>query len=60
MEPLRRQSISIIEEVLAGVDPGEADVREQLKWHVANNPGRPEKALLEHLISVGVRQDESA
>jgi hypothetical protein len=60
VEPLRRQAVSIIEEVLAGSGPEEAEVREQLKWHVANNPGRPEKALLEHLMSVGVRQDESA
>jgi hypothetical protein len=60
LEPLRRQSTSIIDEVLAGTDPEEADVREQLRWHVANNPGQPEKALLEHLMTVGVRQDESA
>jgi hypothetical protein len=60
LEPLRRQSTSIIDEVLAGTDPDEAEVREKLRWHVANNPGRPEKALLEHLMTVGVRQDESA
>jgi hypothetical protein len=52
--------MSIIDEVLAGTDPEEADVRDRLRWHVENNPGQPEKALLEHLLSVGVRQDASA
>lgn len=60
LEPLRRQSTSIINEVLAGTDPEEADVRDRLRWHVENNPGQPEKALLEHLLTVGVRQDASA
>jgi len=60
LEPLRRQSTSIIDEVLAGTEPEEAEAREKLRWHVANNPGQPEKALLEHLMTVGVRQDESA
>ncbi len=60
LEPLRRQSTSIIDEVLAGTDPEEADVRDRLRWHVENNPGQPEKALLEHLLTVGVRQDASA
>jgi hypothetical protein len=60
LEPLRRQSASIISEVMAGTNPEEEQVREQLRWHVANNPGQPEKALLDHLLAVGVRQDESA
>lgn len=60
LEPLRRQSTSIIDEVLAGTNPDEEHAREQLRWHVANNPGQPEKALLAHLLTVGVRQDESA
>ena len=60
LEPLRRQAASIIDEVLAGTNPEEAEVREKLQWHVANNPGQPEKALLEHLLTVGVRQDASA
>lgn len=60
LEPLRRQSTSIINEVLAGTGPEEADVRDRLRWHVENNPGQPEKALLEHLLTVGVRQDASA
>jgi hypothetical protein len=56
LEPLRRQATSIIDEVLAGTDPEEADVREKLQWHVANNPGQPEKALLEHLRTVADQQ----
>jgi len=60
LEPLRRQSRSIIAEVLADTNPDEGQVREQLRWHVENNPGQPEKALLDHLLTVAVHQEESA
>ena len=56
LEPLRRQAASIIDEVLAGTNPEEAEVREKLQWHVANNPGQPEKALLAHLRTVADQQ----
>jgi len=59
LEPLRRQAASIIDEVLAGTNPEEADVREKLQWHVANNPGQPEKALLEHLRTVADQQESA-
>lgn len=59
LEPLRRQSTSIIDEVLAGTDPEEAEVREKLRWHVANNPGQPERALLEHLRTVADQQESA-
>jgi hypothetical protein len=59
LEPLRRQATSIINQVLAGTNPEEAEVREKLQWHVANNPGQPEKALREHLRTVA-DQEESA
>ena len=59
LEPLRRQATSIIDEVLAGTNPEEADVREKLRWHVANNPGQPEKALLEHLRTVADQQESA-
>lgn len=52
LEPLRRQASAIIDGVLSETQPDEATVREQLRWHVADNPGRPEKALLNHLLSV--------
>ena len=58
--PLRRQAMSIINEVLADTNPDEAEVREKLRWHVTNNPGKPEKALLDHMLTVAVEQEESA
>ncbi len=58
-EPLRRQVSSIIDAILSDTKPEEAQVREKLRWHVANNPGQPEKALLSHLLSVSVEQDAS-
>lgn len=54
--PLRRQVTSIIDAILSDTKPEEAQVREKLRWHVANNPGQPEKALLGHLLSVSVEQ----
>ena len=60
LEPLRRQAMSIINEVLADTNPDEAEVREKLRWHVTNNPGKPEKALLDHMLTVAVEQEESA
>lgn len=54
--PLRRQVSAIIDAILSGTKPDEAQVRERLRWHVANNPGQPEKALLGHLLSVSVEQ----
>ena len=61
LEPLRRQVSAIIDASLSETEPGEAPVREQLRRHVANNPGEPEKALLNHLLSVStVLQDDTA
>jgi hypothetical protein len=54
--PLRRQVTAIIDAILSDTTPDEAQVRERLSWHVANNPGQPEKALLGHLLSVSVEQ----
>ena len=56
LDPLRRQVTSIIDAILSDTKPEEAQVREKLRWHVANNPGQPEKALLSHLLSVSVEQ----
>ncbi|MCU1512414.1 MAG: hypothetical protein JWM01_689 [Arthrobacter sp.] len=58
-EPLRRQVSTIIDAILADNAPDEAEVREKLRRHVARNPGRPEQALLGHLISMADRQDEA-
>ena len=59
VEPLRRQVSAIIDAILSDTKPEEAHVREKLRWHVANNPGQPEKALLSHLLSVSVEQEAS-
>jgi hypothetical protein len=59
LEPLRKQVSEIIDVILAGKSPDEAELREQLRRHVARHPGRPEKALLGHLISVSDRQNEA-
>jgi hypothetical protein len=61
LEPLRRQVSAIIETILVDTKPEGAPVRQQLRQHVANNPGRPEKALLSHLLSVSTTlQDDLA
>jgi hypothetical protein len=60
LEPLRRQVSAIIDAILADTKPEEAEVRENLRRHVAESPGQPEKALLSHLLSLSVRQDAAA
>ena len=59
LEPLRRQVSAIIDAILSDTRPEEAHVREKLRWHLANCPGQPEKALLNHLLSVSVEQEAS-
>ena len=59
LEPLRQQVSAIIDAILSDTTPEEAQVREKLRRHVANNPGQPEKALLSHLLSVSVDQEAS-
>jgi hypothetical protein len=56
---LRQQVSAIIDAILTVDSPDEAELRAALRQHVARNPGRPEKALLGHLISVADRQDEA-
>ncbi|WP_235564033.1 hypothetical protein [Arthrobacter sp. Soil763] len=61
LEPLRRQVSAIIDAILNDTKPDEAPVREQLRHHVADNPGEPEKALLNHLLAISTAvQDEPA
>ncbi|MCU1531668.1 MAG: hypothetical protein JWO49_1239 [Arthrobacter sp.] len=59
LEPLRGQVSSIIDAILAETGPEEAEVREKLRRHVANNPEQPEKALLKHLLSMSAREDDT-
>jgi hypothetical protein len=49
-ESLRWQAQEIIDEVLSGTDPGEELARARLRRCVAQNPGRPERALLQQLM----------
>ncbi|MGM9473507.1 hypothetical protein ACS5PJ_16075 [Pseudarthrobacter sp. YS3] len=51
IESLRRQAQEIIDEVLRGDAPGEELARARLRRCVERNPGRPERALLEQLMS---------
>jgi hypothetical protein len=46
---IRRQALEIIEEVLSGTCPGQAEARARLRICVADKPGAPELAILEHL-----------
>lgn len=52
ISPLRGQVSEIIDAILAETGPEEAEVRAQLRRHVANHPGHPEKALLKHLLNL--------
>lgn len=51
IESLRWQAQEIIDEVLSRDEPGEELARARLRRCVARNPGRPERALLEQLLS---------
>jgi hypothetical protein len=48
---LRFQAQQIIDEVLASDSPAEEDARALLRKQVEANPGRPERALLIHLMT---------
>ncbi|TLM75449.1 hypothetical protein [Pseudarthrobacter sp. NamB4] len=51
LESLRWQAQEIIDEILCGKEPGEELARARLRRCVARNPGRPERALLEQLMT---------
>ena len=50
-ESLRWQAQEIIDEVLCSREPGEELARARLRRCVAKHPGRPERALLEQLMT---------
>ena len=50
--PIRRQAMAIISSILDDVSPEGAGVRIRLRALLAQHPGCPEKALLEHLRSL--------
>ncbi|MBT2514833.1 hypothetical protein [Arthrobacter sp. ISL-30] len=47
---IRGQARAIIEDILQGTAPEEQYLRSRLERCVARHPGRPEEALLEHLM----------
>ena len=51
-DSLRRQVLGIIASVLEDTDPACAGARNRLRSCLAHNVGSPEKALLEHLMSL--------
>lgn len=46
---LRQQIVDIILDVLSETEPVQPEVRVRLLQHLAENPGHPERALLDHL-----------
>ncbi|XAS66620.1 hypothetical protein V3C33_14135 [Micrococcaceae bacterium Sec5.7] len=46
---LHQQVLDIIDKVLADSAPEHSEVRRRLLQHLAENPGRPEQALLDHI-----------
>jgi hypothetical protein len=53
---LREQIIDIILDVLSESAPVRPEVRAGLLKHLAENPGNPERALLDHLRDPGIRE----
>ncbi|MBO1269166.1 hypothetical protein [Arthrobacter cavernae] len=47
---LRLQVLEIISSVLEDQEPGKEDVQARMRLHLADNPGRPELALLAQLM----------
>lgn len=50
--PLRRQVMGIIWSILDDPAPEGASIRTRLRECLAENAGRPEKALLDHLLAL--------
>lgn len=51
---LRGQVVGIILDILSDSSPVRPEIREGLLKHLADNPGHPEKALLDHLRDPGL------
>ncbi|MFJ5697669.1 hypothetical protein [Arthrobacter sp. NPDC093139] len=52
---LRRQIVDIILDVLSDEEPARPEVRARMLQHLAENPGHPERALLDHLRDPNIR-----
>jgi hypothetical protein len=49
---LQLQALEIIEDILRGTDPDEAEARSSLQRQVDRNPGQPQRALLVHMLTI--------
>jgi hypothetical protein len=56
--PLRRQVMGIIWSILEDAAPEGACIRTRLRECLAQNAGRPEKALLDHLLALHGRPED--
>lgn len=54
---LRGQIVDIILDVLSDAEPVRPEVRARMLQHLAENPGHPERALLDHLRDPDIRTD---
>ncbi len=49
---IRQQAVRIIDAVLADTAPEHDRARELLRQQIAAHPGKPERALMEHLVAL--------
>ncbi|WP_309106660.1 hypothetical protein [Arthrobacter sp.] len=55
VETLRHQASDIIESILGETEPEGSEIRERLRLCLSLNAGNPERALLQHLMSLRSR-----
>jgi hypothetical protein len=55
VETLRHQASDIIESILDETEPEGSEIRDRLRLCVSLNVGNPERALLQHLMSLRSR-----
>ncbi|MDQ0241429.1 hypothetical protein [Arthrobacter bambusae] len=48
---LREQAQEIIDQILSSTDPDGERIRAKLRVSISRHPGRPDQALLEHLMN---------
>lgn len=58
-ESLRKQAQELIDEILADTSPEHLPARNRLLDCISNHPGKPEAALLEHLMNRPTTQGPS-
>jgi hypothetical protein len=55
VETLRHQASDIIESILEETEPEGSEIRDRLRLCLSRNAGNPERALLQHLMSLRSR-----